>query len=1028
MRQTLLLLPILAAACGSTPAAPQQPASPPAVVDAAPPADLPPLAVGHPSQDLIPRALLFGNPARSGVQLSPDGAHLSYLAAKDGVMNIYVAPVGDLAAARAITSDTKRPVRMYFWAFTNQHVVYLQDAGGDENFHAIAVEVATGKTTDLTPYPGVRAQITGLSHRKPTTILIGMNDRDPSYHDVYAVDLTTGVRTLVHENQEGFSGWVVDDDLNLRLAISHTETGGVDYLTKLKGAWTPVLSVPAEDAETTSVLGFNAKADAYYLSDSRGRDTAALYTVPFKNGKSGKPKLVLEDPRVDVADILTHPTKNTIEAVSLEYDRARWQVLDKAVAGDFAAIDAAIDGDFVIGSRTLDDRTWIVIAYGDRQPASWHLWDRKAKRATLLFTSRPELATQPLVPMHPQIIRARDGLSLVSYLSLPAAVDPDGDGTADRPAPLVLVVHGGPWARDSWGSNPLHQLLANRGYAALSVNFRGSTGFGKKFMNAGNGQWGKAMHDDLARRRRVGDRGGHHHPRAGRHPRRELRRLRDPGRPDVDPGGLRVRRRHRRPIEHHHAARVDPAVLGAGGGDVQDAGRRLDHARGQGRPRGGVAAQPRRADPSAAAHRPGRQRSAGEAGGVGSHRRRDAGREDPGELRAVPRRGPRLRPAREQPGVLGRDRGVPVGPPRRQLRATHRRRDHRVDHHGPGGQARHPRLPRGRVADLDGGARRCEGRAMPWWSLLLGALAVAGCGEAPAPADASGAWRDGVPLPEPRLEAAVVDVDGALVVIGGYDGALAISRAVWILDAGASAWRAGPPAPLAWTHANLAAVDGEVVVLGGLVGLELAASGEAWALDLEAGAWAPRAPAPPGQARGAAAVIVDGARVILAGGIADDRPIASVVAYDTGADAWSALPPLPAARSHPVGARGPAGEAIVVGGLASIDASAPRAEAWALAADGDAWQPRASMPTARGGCAAAVVAGALVCAGGEAGTSALRVVEAYDLGADAWQAWPPLPRGRAGAHAAVHDGAFTIVGGAHALRFEPLAEVTVAAP
>lgn len=304
-------------------------------------------------------------------------------------------------------------------------------------------------------------------------------------------------------------------------------------------------------------------------------------------------------------------------------------------------------------------------------------------------------------------------------------------------------------------------------------------------------------------------------------------------------------------------------------------------------------------------------------------------------------------------------------------------------------------------------------------------VVVAACGDNLEPS----AWRSGPALPGGRLEASVVAVDDALWVVGGFDDELRIVDDVWILEPGAEAWRAGPAAPLALTHAGLAVVDGTLYLLGGLVGTDFAPSARAWALDAGGEAWREVASMPEDEARGAAAVIVDGGRIVLAGGAGADAALASVIAYDPAADAWTNLPALPEPRSHPVGARAPDGAVIVVGGLATLDARSARATVLALAPDGDAWTERAAMPTARGGCAAAVIGEALICAGGEAGAAALAVAEAYDLAADAWTTLSPMRQPRAGTHGAaiVTDGgaALWVPGGAHALRYEPIASVTV---
>ncbi|MCB9731789.1 MAG: S9 family peptidase [Deltaproteobacteria bacterium] len=480
-------------ACASSP-----PAAPPEAPPTAAPAPAAPKAPeGHPAEGLIPRQVLFGNPERVHVQVSPDGKRLAWLAPKDGVLNVWVAPVGDLAAARAVTADTQRPVRAYFWAWDDRHLLYVQDKGGDENFHLWSVDLAKegAAAVDLTPLENTRVQLYGVSPRKPHTVLVGLNDRNPQYHDAYSVDLDSGERTLVRQNDE-YAELIADDDLTLRLGVAMQPDGSqkITELAPKKGKEPVVIEVPAGDTATTTPVGFDKAGKTLYLIDSRGRDTGALFTVDLASGKA---KLVAEDARADAADVMIHPVDNRLEAVRFDYEKPEWKVLDKAVAKDFAALAAVAPGDLSVVSRTRKDDVWIVSFESDVQPAAYYRWDRKKQAATFLFAARPALADLPLAAMLPVVIEARDGMKLVSYLTLPAGSDPDGDGVPAAPVPMVLFVHGGPWARDSWGYNPVTQMLANRGYAVLQVNYRGSTGFGKAFTNAANLQWGKAMHDDL---------------------------------------------------------------------------------------------------------------------------------------------------------------------------------------------------------------------------------------------------------------------------------------------------------------------------------------------------------------------------------------------------------------------------------------------------------------------------------------------------------------------------------------------------
>ncbi len=443
---------------------------------------------------LIDREVLFGNPERAGVQMSHDGALLSFLAPVDGVMNVWVGPIDDFKAAKPITKDAQRGIRVYFWAFNNSHIIYLQDRGGDENWRVYSVNVKTGDEKDLTPFEDVRANIEGVSWKFPDEILVSLNDRSPQFHDIHRVNLVTGDRKLVQQN-DGFSGFETDTDFNIRLANRFTPDGGVEILTVMPdGTMEPFQRIGMEDSLTTSPAAFDKTGTGLFMIDSRGRDTAALTLVDLKAGGS---KILAEDAKADASGVLAHPTERNVQAVSFTYDRVRWKILDDSIAGDFAYLRTVADGDFSVSSRTLKDDKWIVAYTMDNGPVRYYVYDRPSKKARFLFTNRPALESMPLARMRPQIIKSRDGLDLVCYYTLPVWADADNNGRPDEPLPMVLLVHGGPWARDNWGFNPYHQWLSNRGYVVLSVNFRGSTGFGKSFLNAGNLEWAGKMHDDL---------------------------------------------------------------------------------------------------------------------------------------------------------------------------------------------------------------------------------------------------------------------------------------------------------------------------------------------------------------------------------------------------------------------------------------------------------------------------------------------------------------------------------------------------
>ncbi|ODT01228.1 MAG: peptidase S9 [Erythrobacter sp. SCN 62-14] len=444
---------------------------------------------------LIPRDALFGNPTRAQGQISPDGKWLSWTAPYEGVMNVWVAPVSDPAAAKRMTNATDRPIPQYFWSPDSRSILYIQDKGGDENFLLYQVDIASGKEVTLTPFENTRVEVIGASHAIKDKLLVGLNNRDPQFHDVHLLDLATGELTLVMENN-AYAGFMADDTLTIRMAMAQNEAGGTDYFRVVDGVVedAPFETTAMEDSLTTSPAGYTQDGSVLYWIDSRGRNTAALFA---QDTATGTRTLIAEDARADLGGTMRNPVTGVIEAYAVNYLINQWVALDAGVKASLDWLGEQFEGSFGINSRSDDDAIWIVWNDPVTAPTAVHIYDRKAKTLTPFYTSRPELAGKPLQMMHPVEITSRDGLTLPSYLTLPVGSDPDGTGVPVAPVPLVLLVHGGPWARDGYGFNSLHQLLANRGYGVLAVNFRGSTGFGKDFLNAGNKQWGLAMHDDL---------------------------------------------------------------------------------------------------------------------------------------------------------------------------------------------------------------------------------------------------------------------------------------------------------------------------------------------------------------------------------------------------------------------------------------------------------------------------------------------------------------------------------------------------
>jgi dipeptidyl aminopeptidase/acylaminoacyl peptidase len=437
---------------------------------------------------LIPRSVLFGNPVKTAPRISPDGKRLSFLAPDErDVMQVHVQTIGK-DDARMVTKDRASGIRIHSWTYAADTLLYAQDNDGDENFHIYAVNVATNKVRDLTPYKNVRADLIGVHRDHPNEVLVALNRRQPSVFDVYRVDLTTGEGKLEVENPGDVVEWITDNDFRVRIAQAPLPDGGTElrYRDNDKTPWKKLLRWGAEDADG-GVIGFTRDNQSVFLLSSEDRNTLS---VVRRDLSTGKETLISSDARADAASVITNPDTHEIEAVSFNRERVRWKALDKAMANDLGALEQGAAGEPTLVGTDRARKTWVVAYAADTVPTAYYLYDRPTKKLTKLFVSQPALEKYRLAPMKPVILEARDGLELVTYLTLPVGVEA-------RNLPMVLLVHGGPWARDTWGYDAEAQWLANRGYAVLQVNFRGSTGFGKKFLHAGDREWGGKMHDDL---------------------------------------------------------------------------------------------------------------------------------------------------------------------------------------------------------------------------------------------------------------------------------------------------------------------------------------------------------------------------------------------------------------------------------------------------------------------------------------------------------------------------------------------------
>ena len=440
---------------------------------------------------LIPREVLFGNPEKAAVKLSADGMSLSYLANLNGVLNIFIANRETPNESKPITKDTSRGIRRYFWLYDNQHIVYLKDDGGDENWRIHAVNISTKEDKIFTPEK-VNARIYHVSDNFPEEILIGLNDRDPAYHDVYRLNILTGEKTLILQNDRHFSDFIFDDDYKLRFATSTTEGGGAESFKAIpadepsKYTWESFMKIVFEDVYTTQLLGLTKDGNTLYMLDSREHDLNVLKEIKID---SKTEKVLAEGKKAEIGSIMADPSTGVVQAYSVNYLHSEWTCLDKEIECHLNTIKQTLKGDINVTNRTLDDQFWIVADMKDDGPIGYYLYQKDKKELKFLFNHREDLKKYQLAKMEGVVIKARDGLELPSYLTKPINVE--------GPVPLIILVHGGPQVRDEWGYDSEAQWLANRGYAVLQVNYRASTGFGKSFIAKGRLEWGGKMHEDL---------------------------------------------------------------------------------------------------------------------------------------------------------------------------------------------------------------------------------------------------------------------------------------------------------------------------------------------------------------------------------------------------------------------------------------------------------------------------------------------------------------------------------------------------
>ena len=446
---------------------------------------------------IIDREIFFGDPEISGAQLSPDGKYITFIKPFKNVRNIWIkGREEEFDKARPLTADTTRPIPGYFWSQDSKYVLYVQDKGGDENYRVYAIDPTVAgdpvpPARNLTPQEKIRAMIIDVPRSKPNEIIVGLNDRDPALHDVYRIDLTTGERTLIRKNKDNIAGWMTDLNGDLRLGIRQTSDGGMEILKLLDTSFISIYSVTAD--ESVDPIRFTPNGNSFYLVTNKGNqlDKTELQLFDIKTGTT---KLIEKDPKneVDFGSAIFSDVTNQLLATVYVGDVIRVYPKEKKFTRDYAKLKKQFpEGNIGLGSSTKDETLWLVSISSDVDPGSTYLFDRKTGKVKLLYKSRPNLPSQNLASMKPLRYIARDGMEIPAYLVLPKGVPP-------KNLPTIIFPHGGPWSRDFWGYNSTAQFLANRGYAVLLPNFRGSTGYGKKFLNAGNKQWGTgSMQHDI---------------------------------------------------------------------------------------------------------------------------------------------------------------------------------------------------------------------------------------------------------------------------------------------------------------------------------------------------------------------------------------------------------------------------------------------------------------------------------------------------------------------------------------------------
>lgn len=441
---------------------------------------------------LLDRELFFGDPEISNAQLSPDGAFMTFMRPHNKVRNIWIKRASEpFSMARPLTESVKRPIPGYLWTRDSRYVLFVQDNDGDENFNVYALDPSQNKpeARNLTNAKGVRTMLYDSPKNDPDIFYIGINDRDKAWHDLYKLKISTGEKTLLRRNTEKIVGWTFDLAGNLRLAERVGHNGDSEILRVDADGFKLIYRCTV--FEGCGVQRFHKDGQRVYLSSNAG-DNADLTGLYLLEVATGKTELVETDPnkKVDFGSAWFSEVTDELDATTYTEDRTRVYWKNKAKGADYNLLKKRFAGREVTNaSCTKDEQKCLILVNSDTEPGEVYLFDRKTKKTDLQYRIRESIPRESLAAMESIRYKSSDGLEIPAYLTIPKG--------AKRPLPLLVVPHGGPWGRDTWGYNGMAQFFANRGYAVLQPNFRASAGFGKKFLNAGNAKWGETMQDDL---------------------------------------------------------------------------------------------------------------------------------------------------------------------------------------------------------------------------------------------------------------------------------------------------------------------------------------------------------------------------------------------------------------------------------------------------------------------------------------------------------------------------------------------------